>query len=471
MTLYARLTEYALPGRKLLGSPAGWLDGAQVKARVEAAAAAFEACGIRRGTPVALRAHRTADTILAILGLEVLGAVAILTDSRQAPQAFLAATAPEIPAEFALDGEKLTDLTTGAVHSLDIPALEHKIPQNIAQDPDGPGFIIFTSGSTGKSKAVVLSQNAMIGNLLDAQPLGDYRADDIALGALPLDHVFGLVLLCGICVLGYGLYLPADTRISTLLEAIQKEKITRMNGVPSLYQALAAQKEGYDLGSLRAGFIGGGPSTPEAFIATEKALGMTLVSAYGMSECVGITSCSHLDPLEKRATTVGPFYARNTGKILLEDGSEAPAGVEGEICVHGAARMLGYYGDPQPQTGLLHTGDLGWLDEEGFVHISGRKKDIIIRNGLNLSPRPIEEALLRLPGITDAAVVGIPEPQAGEVPAAMVVGENPDALALLGAQLPKNQLPVRILSVPALPRTAAGKPDKQKIREVLAKWN
>ena len=172
-----------------------------------------------------------------------------------------------------------------------------------------------------------------------------------------------------------------------------------MNGVPSLYMAMAEQCAQYDISSLRAGFVGGSPMTEQQFAETEQKLGMTLVSVYGMTECIGISCVSYKDSANKRSTTVGPFYSMNTGKILLEDGTEAATMEEGEICVTGPARMLGYYGTPMDRNTLFHTGDIGFVDADGFLHITGRKKNIIIRNGNNLSPRKIELALLDIPGV------------------------------------------------------------------------
>lgn len=463
ITLHTYLKELALrePHKKMLGNPSWWLDAQTVLERVESAACCLCSQRIDSGSFVALRTTRTVETVITMLALQAIGAVAVLTDAREEPMAFLKNRGLEIPVEHSLDA--------GQLNIFSLPS--RSFPKREI-DPKAPGFIIFTSGSTGNCKAVVLSQDNVISSPVDADPFGYYLDGDLALGVLPLDHVFGLVLLAGVFVIGYALYLPDKMDIPSILEAIQKEHLTRMNGVPSLYLGMAAQKEGYDLSSLRAGFIGGGPCTPEQFWYIEKELDITLVSAYGMSECVSITTTSHLDSQEKRATTVGRFYPRSTGKILLEDGSEAPVGVEGEICVDSPSRMLGYYGEPSSTEPLLATGDLGYVDEDGFVHISGRKKDIIIRNGNNLSARRIEEAILSIPGIQDAAVVGLPHETQGEAPWAMAAGSltEPVILARLSELLAKNELPMGIRMVEELPRTASGKPDKQRIREVLGQW-
>lgn len=461
-TLYSFLTEYVSrnPQRKLLGDCRSWLTAGQTLARVNALSHRLDRLGIHRGDFVALRAERTVATALWILALQRIGAVAVLTDPRHDIAEFLsrAGTFPDVTA--AINGDWVsvaqpTDEREGEPSAREI------------------GFVIFTSGSTGQPKAVMLSQYNLVNNLVDSQPLGDYRPDDIALGALPLDHVFGLVLLAGVCVLGYGLYFPESTDVSHLLSCIASEGITRMNGVPSLYLAMAEQAERYDLSTLRAGFIGGGPYTPGQFHRMESALDMTLIPVYGMSECIGI-ACGHWqDPPDIRAAGMARIYSMNTCRLLCGDGSEAKPNQTGEVWVTGPARMLGYYPDRMPEEELLPTGDLGYLDEEGFLHITGRKKDIIIRNGINLSPKVIEDALLTIPGVMDACVVGMPHPIQGEVPWALVVSHRtePELLAMLQSLLPKNQIPAEIRFAERLPMTGSGKIDKTAVREVLKRWN
>lgn len=460
--LYSFLTEYASrqPDRRLLGGPEGWLTAAQILDRIGLLAEQMGSLGIHRGDFVALRAFRCVDTALWILALQRIGAVAVLTDPRQEIGDFLsrAGTFPEVTAR--IDGDAVTVVTPTAAREGE-------------GSPRDVGFVIFTSGSTGQPKAVMLSQYNLVNNLVDSQPLGDYRPEDIALGALPLDHVFGLVLLAGVCVLGYGIYFPESTEVSHLLSCIASQGITRMNGVPSLYLAMAERAGQYDLSTLRAGFIGGGPYTPEQFRRMESALGMTLIPVYGMSECIGIACAHWQDGSDTRAAGMARVYSMNICKILLPDGREAPVGQPGEIHVTGPARMLGYYPHRMAEAELLPTGDLGYLDEQGFLRLTGRKKDIIIRNGVNLSPKAIEDALLSIPGVTEACVVGMPHPLQGEVPWALVVSRRTESelLAVLQRLLPKNQIPAEIRFAERLPMTGSGKIDKAAVREVLKQWN
>ncbi len=471
-TLYSFLSELnaSTPDKPLLGGPGGWMSVVQIFSRVANLAAAFSRQGIGPGTLTVLPAQRTPEWAICLLALNRVGAMTVLTDPRQDSSVFLSACEPAIQIQYTIqvDGTHLT-LWPGE-QRLDLNDLppSGELPQE--PDPREPAFLIFTSGSTGRPKAVMLSAYNLINNLVDSAPLGCYHPADIALGALPMDHVFGLVLLAGICVLGYSIYFPGSTDVPALLASIEQQRITRMNGVPSLYLAMAEQAASYDLSSLRAGFIGGSPCTPEQFAFLESTLGMTLIGVYGMSECVGIACGNFRNPQDVRAQGVGPFYSMNTGKLLREDGTEAAPEEIGEIHVTGPSRMVGYYPNKLAPEALFPTGDLGYLDKAGTLHLTGRKKDIIIRNGNNLSPRRIEEALLSIPGVTQAAVVGLPDDAAGEVPWAMILCPENSLRRIwieLATRLPKNELPVELVRTEAMPLTPSGKPDKQKIREVL----
>lgn len=477
-TMYEYLTEYASlqPEKKLLGDLRGWLTTEQAHAWVDSAAGKLAGLGLKRGNVAALRMSQCKESVILLLALQTIGVLSILTDCHQ-----------EI--HDALDGVDLTDKPMLKLWEQDgmwLVEYRGKIqewdqlpchPFSSSNHSDAPAFVIFTSGSTGKQKGVILSQWNLISNLLDSAPLGGYSEDDIALGALPLCHVFGLALMTGVIVLGHSLYITPGAELNTVLQAIETEKITRMNGVPSLYLRIAEQRQRYDLGSLRVGFIGGAPCTPEQFEKIETELDMTLVPVYGMSECVGISCASWRDSREARIGGVGRFYSMNEGKICRADGMEVRPGEIGEVCVRGAMRFLGYCREEQTREvvdrdGFLHTGDLGYLDERGILHLTGRKRDIIIRNGINLSPRRIEEALMTIPGVTDAAVVGIDHPVQGQVPCAMAVTSRTELelLALLTGRLYKNEIPMGIHIVDKLPRTASGKPDRETIREVLNAW-
>lgn len=472
------------PCLPLLGDESGWLTAEQTERFVEAGAGLLYAGGLRPGTLVTLPAGRTVNTVLALLCLQRVGAAAVLTDPRENPRRALDGCVPPLSAPVCLEAggdlqRPVLLLTRGEEAPLKLPLVSSGCtPAPGFDDADAPAFYIFTSGSSGQRKAVILSQGNLVSNLLDSAPLGGYSEDDAALGALPLDHVFGLALLTGAVVLRHRLYLTAASAPEELVQIIAREKITRMNGVPSLYLAMAKKARAGEVRTLRAGYIGGAPWTAEQFRYIESALGMTLVPVYGMSECIGISCASHRAPQGERMAGVGPFYPANQGRILREDGGQARPGEEGEVCVRGPMRMLGYHDPAQTAQaidadGFLHTGDLGYVDETGVLHLTGRKKDVIIRNGVNLAPRRIEEALLSLPGIQGAAVVGLPDEICGELPWAAAVcapAVLERAMEGLCALLAKNELPEGIMRLDALPMTPSGKPDKQAVKELIRQW-
>ena len=439
-TISAYLQELAKqePDKKLLGNPAGWMTCSQVWSQTQSIALQLRSQGLRPGDVVALQTKRCLETVLVIFALRLLGTTVVLADPHHEPEQQLRdCETPIFPRGvlcFTQDNRLSLSMDAKTTFIRFIAEQSRgKLP--LLGDAQSPGFVIFTSGSTGKQKAVVLCDYNVVNNLLDSHPLGCYSEDDIALGSIPLEHVFGLVLLAGTAVLRYAMYLPAATDVDAILGCIEQEKITRMNGVPSLYQAMAARCGGFDVSSLRAGFI----------------------------------ACADgREPAELRARGVGRVYPMNTVKLLGEDGNSVKPGEIGEITVYSPARMLGYWGSPMAPEAFLPTGDLGYLDANGILHICGRKKELIIRNGRNIAPKKIEDALLSLPGVYAAAVVGMPDELVGEVPYAMIVGvADPAELKKL---LPKNELPVGILCAEELPMTASGKPDKLQIKEVLRKW-
>ena len=469
---YLNELAFSQPDKRLLGDETRWMSARVVLDLVERTGAAFRRMGIGGGAYAALRAQRTLFTALMMLGLRAAGAVAVLTEPKQEIKEILDESESPVPVQAVIEQTERTvfrvswpdeEKASREIDLISLPPVDGPLTPARAMEP---AFVIFTSGSTGKSKAVVLSEANLVNNLIDSRPLGSYREDDLALGSVPLHHVFGLVLLTGVAVLGYGMFFPEKTDVGGLMAAIEKERLTRMNAVPSLYLAMADRRGEYDLSSMRAGYIAGGPVTEKQFIYIEEALQMTLISVYGMSECVGISCSSYRDPQAVRAAGVGPFYPMNTGKIIRDDGTEANVMEIGEICVNGPVRMLGYLGHPMGKDEFLHTGDLGYVDGTGVLHLTGRKKDIIIRNGNNLSPRKIEQAILAVPGVKEAVVVGLTDERQGEVPAAMVVaGAEVQSIEPI---LHKNELPVLYHFVKSLPMTASGKPDRQKIKEVLA---
>lgn len=446
------------------------------------------AMGIHAGSTVALRCTRSLDTCLIYLTLQAMGATVLMTDPHQTDAAFLKEAVAQ--ADFLITNEKSSNdiSANGGWEVLGAGALEVGCPTEEPQPlfPTSyslhqPSTVVFTSGSTGICKGVMLSQYNLINHIRNFSVSGCYFADDVSAELLPIHHVFGLAVILMGLVMRYTIFFPRTVDITYTAACIEKLGITRLDGVPSFALALAQhhRETGFCSDSLRVGVLGGAPSTKSQFDMIEAELGIRLLPVYGQSECIGITGADETQSDLVRSSTVGSFLPMNEGILLDDFGNPVPQGQEGEICVKGPAVMLGYLGDPEgtreaiDSQGRLHTGDLGYLDENGNLHISGRKKEIIIRNGNNLSAGKIEQAVLSLKEVAQAAAVGISHPQYGEVPCVFAVLKPGCALSeaemteALKKILSKIEIPEKILFGSAMPLLSSGKTDKQSIKKLF----
>ena len=444
--------------------------------------------GIREGSTVALRCTRSLDTCLIYLALQMVGSAVLMTDPHQNIAEFL--NSADAHADHLITNEEASaDLSANGNWqiigegplSVAYPPRAEVQAFPAGQNLHTPATIIFTSGSTGKSKGVMLSQYNLVNHIRNFSVSGCYRENDVSAELLPIHHVFGLAVILMGLIKRYCIFFPSSVSIPDTAHNIETHQLTRLDGVPSFALALAEhhQRSGFRADSLRVGVLGGAPSTKAQFDFIEAELGIKLLPVYGQSECIGITGADETRNDTVRSSTVGSFLPMNEGFILNENGIPVSVGEEGEVCVKGPAVMLGYLGDPEgtreaiDEEGRLHTGDLGYLDADGNLHISGRKKDIIIRNGNNISARRIEEALQTLDGVAHASVVGIPDSRLGEVPCALVVLKAgcscTESLLMEKAAsiLSKIELPERILIGASLPLTSSGKPDKQAIKSLF----
>lgn len=441
--------------------------------------------GVKEGSLVALRCTRSVDAYLIFLAIEFMGATAVLTDPHQSVSTFLLETGIPIQADFIITNEAAAkgisanyDWIVCGYGSLEVsyPARCEGRRFPIGKDLRAPATIVFTSGSTGISKGSVLCQESLLQYAEDSIQQDWHLPGDIAIVTLPTQHGFALCLLIAAFVARYALFFPRVMDVHYVLDCIERYRITRINGVPSYMYALARANDmnSRDLRSLRTGFTAGAPVVPEHHRYIEQVLDMQLHPLYGMSESISISCTAPSDSAERRATTVGRFH-RNAGCILDQNGMELPVGYEGEVCVGGPAILLGYYGDEEAtrqaidDNGRLHTGDLGFVDEAGYLHITGRIKNIIIRNGINISPAKIETCLRKIPQVENAIVVGVPHELLGEAPCALVILRDgceiskDEIKAFLQTKLAKNEIPESILFTPEIPLNHIGKPDKKKI--------
>lgn len=440
-TIYEYFRDFSSsrPNDKCLFDEQVCYTSSQAFAAISSIAGNMSACGICAGVKVAVRAARTVKTILSFFALQFIGAVAVLFDPRE-----------DIPAaDYVVEEDRLT------FSGKTVRMCGEDGSFTPLSDSASPTIIIFTSGSTGQPKEVRLSQYNFINNSLDTAYIGGYAPDDINIDIVPIHHVFGLALIFTAVVLQHAVFVPASVQPDHIAGSIIKYGATRLNGVPSLYLSVAESSSAVRIKSLRCGLIGGAPCSREQFLKIEERLGLTLIPVYGMSECIGISCGSFKDGVENRCSTVGKMYSMN--KVQIAD--------DGEILVQSPAMSRGA---AQPD-GWLHTGDLGYIDGEGYLHVDGRKKDIIIRNGNNLSAVAIEQKILKVQGVNDVCVVGIADEKEGEVPAALIVahGDKSHIMDELNNVLVKIERPARILFAAAVPLTSSGKVEKVRVAHMF----
>jgi len=342
--------------------------------------------------------------------------------------------------------------------------------------PDDAAVILYTSGTTGNPKGVVLTHRNLIANALAGRG-EEYvtRDEETQLAVLPLAHAFGILVanvffLRGMTVIAHPRF---DT--SAVLSAIERYRIAAFAGVPAMFVALlyTPDADRYDTSSLRSCVSGSAPLPLAILEGFEKKFNCTILEGYGLSEASAALTGHSLSIPRKPGSVGVPLPGV---ELLIVDASDQPlpAGEIGEVIARGPNIMQSYYNMPEEtaaamRNGWLHTGDMGYLDQDGYLYIVERKKDLIIRGGFNVYPRDVEEVLNRHPAVIESAVVGVPSLRMGEEVKAFVVTREPvDAESLMAycrEALANYKTPSAIEFVDALPRNAIGKIDKKELRK------
>jgi fatty-acyl-CoA synthase len=352
------------------------------------------------------------------------------------------------------------------------------------QEFDDPANIQYTSGTTGNPKGATLSHHNILNNGYFVARLQGFTEQDRLCAPVPLYHCFGCVMgNLGAMTHGAAVVYPAETYDpKAVLEAVQAERCTVLYGVPTMFIGELGHPDfdQYDLTSLRTGVMAGSPCPVEVMKQVIEKMHMREVEiCYGMTETSPVSFQSHLDdPLQKRVATVGQIHPHVEVKIIDPASDKVvPAGMPGELLTRGYSIMLGYWNNDEATRGAIdkarwmHTGDLAVMDEDGYVNIVGRLKDMVIRGGENIYPREVEEFLYSHPKIADVQVIGVPDARYGEELMAWVKLKDgqtatPEELQdFCRGQIATVKIPRYWKFVDGFPMTVTGKVTKYKMRE------
>ena len=360
----------------------------------------------------------------------------------------------------------------------------HLHARQAAVQPQHPVNIQYTSGTTGFPKGATLSHRNILNNgYMVGESLG-LTAQDRLVIPVPLYHCFGMVMGNLGCVThGTTMIYPSDAFDPGLtLQAVAQERATALYGVPTMFIAMLdhPQRADFDLSSLRTGIMAGATCPIEVMrrVISDMHMGEVQI-AYGMTETSPVSiQTGPADGLELRVTTVGRTQPHLENKLIDAQGEVVARGEIGELCTRGYSVMLGYWNNPQAtdqaidSEGWLHTGDLAHMDENGYVCIVGRNKDMIIRGGENIYPRELEEFFFTHPAVADVQIVGIPDAKYGEQVVAWIKfhpGHTANELELqtwCKSRIAHFKTPRHFKFVEAFPMTVTGKIQKFKMREI-----
>lgn len=469
----------ALRGRIALKTATECATYGALEARIAHIAGALMADGLQRGERVGMLVGRSVDAAAGLFGIMAAGGAACVLDPRAAAADLALHARCAGIARLLVDDACVALAVKININKINI--LNNKLGANariaggLAAADDA--LLLFTSGSSGAPKAVLLSHGNLLANAHGVIDRTGITPDDRLLHAMPLHHTNGVnnqllaPLACGAAVI-----LLERFRAETFFDEVAQHQPTYITGVPTMYSRLLDQAPPVGaLQRLRFARCGSAPLGAELHRKIENHLGVPLVVSYGLSEATCTSTMN--PPAARRIGSVGTALAGQRIAIFRPHSEQALAcGAEGEVCIAGPALMKGYVaardGDDGPQlsNGWLRTGDLGRLDADGYLSISGRLKDIIIRGGENLSPAAIEAALLRHPAVKSCCVVGAPHADLGEVPAAFVVlhadqSATQDGLkGVVAEQLSRIHVPQHIIFVDVLPEIGIGKIDRKTLR-------
>jgi fatty-acyl-CoA synthase len=371
--------------------------------------------------------------------------------------------------------------TLDVPHVLDRPAFERlrsaapTDPLDEPVDQDDVAMIMYTSGTTGRPKGAALTHANIHWNTVNLLIDVDLAGDEVTLVNAPMFHVAALNQTVLPTLLKGGAVVLDSFDPARTLASITRRRVTYLFGVPAMFQAVAAAPEWptADLSSVRTMICGGAP-VPERVITTYQERGLVFLQGYGLTESSPSALFLRAAESERVGSAGTPCFFTDV-RVVDADGNDVRAGEPGEVILNGPNVMSGYWGKPEATAavlspdGWLRTGDIAVADEDGFLYIRDRIKDVIISGGENIYPAEVEDALHRHPAVADCAVIGVPDEKWGEVGRAIVVPREtvaPDELlTFLNGRIARYKIPKSVVFADTLPRTASGKLLKSALRK------
>ena len=472
-----------------------WREVARKAAQI---AAGFSEIGLGPGDRVAVLLGNRIEFVLALYGAAHLGLISVILGTRQQK--------PEIAYMLTDSGAKALiyedDLVERLPDSAELPQLLHRIsiegsagslafadlvatetpqPPTLVREDD-TAMILYTSGTTGRPKGAMLAHCNLVHSAMIYEACLGLRSDDRSIAAVPLAHVTGIAAnIMPIVRCAGTLIIVADFKAADYLELASRERTTHVVMVPAMYNLCLLQVDfdSYDLSSWRIGGYGGAPM-PVVTIErlAEKLPGLKLINAYGATETSSPSTIMPPEFTRSHGDSVGLPCPGAHIVVMDTAGRELPRGEVGEIWIHGASVIKGYWNNPRATAenftaGYWHSGDLGLIDENNFVHVLDRQKDMINRGGLKIYSAEVESILAAHPAVIESAIVARPCPVLGErVHAIVVVSDDIDPPALrawCAERLSDYKVPETIaITAEPLPRNANGKVMKKNLREMQA---
>lgn len=458
-------------------------------------ASALTGAGVLPGDRIALCAPNSYQWIAFYYGVLKMGGVAVTLSHALGEDDMNALMADARPKALFTTAEKLAVLddkvrppANAIIGPADTATFDRFLDKGLSSfkcvdcEPGRTGTILYTGGTTGMPKGVMLSHRNLIFSAHNISHFERSNGEDRAICFLPLNHVFGLVHIMGSMIYcGGSLVVQPGFDLERILDGVERYKATKFYGVPTIYVRLLNTPDIRDrLSSLRYYFVSSSAMAAELVHEWKSLTGRDVHEAYGMTETTALVTYNH--HFRHVIGSVGTPVSIVEVQIRDSKGNPLPEGSEGEICMRGPNIMNGYLNDPKEtemlfwQDGWLRSGDVGVFDEQGYLFIVDRIKDMVITGGENVYPREIEEVLYKWPNVEECAVVGIPDPEYGERVTACIVlkekGRHLDSKELrlfLKKSLASYKVPKEYIVVPELPKGATGKPLKRELRRRVMK--